>query len=71
MSNFIFKSQWTFKKINNKLEIIQAELRHARADHVAMLALIHRLVTDKELQTTVDNYFDKDETSPQTDSEEQ
>ncbi len=82
MTNFIFKSQGTFKKISNKLEMIQSELRHQRADNVHIIFLLNKLLTDKNLQKQVDDYFEKDpfgsafkesldETSPQTDLEEQ
>ena len=82
MTNFIFKSQGTYKKLVLKLEIIQSELRHARVDHTQMLLLLNKLMHDRNLQTQVDEYFDKDpfgsafkesldETPPQTDSDEQ
>ncbi len=60
MTNFIFKSQGTYKKLVNKLEIIQNELRHARVDHVKMLLILEKLQTDKNLQRQVDDYFEKD-----------
>ncbi len=67
MTNFIFKSQGTFKKISNKLDIIQSELRHQRQDNVQILYLLNKLLTDKNLQKQVDEYFEE-ETPPQTDS---
>ncbi len=70
MTNFIFKSQGTFKKISNKLEIIQSELRHQRSDNVQILFLLNKLLTDKNLQKQVDQYFEDDQTSPQTDLED-
>ncbi len=70
MKNFIFKSEADFHKIVfKKLEIIQTELRHARTDNVAILALLHKLVTNENLQKQVDEYFE--ETPPQTESDEQ
>ncbi len=70
MKNFIFKSPKDFHKIVfNQLVIIQSELRHQRADNVAILSMLHKLVTDKHLQAQVDEYFE-DETSPQTELEE-
>ncbi len=69
MTNFIFKSQGTFKKISNKLEIIQNELKHQRMDNQQILFLLNKLLVAKALQKQVDEYFD--ETSHQTDSEEQ
>ncbi len=71
MSNFIFKSQWTFKKISNQLEIILSELRHQRQDNVTILYKLDRLLVDKRLQKQVDQYFEDDQTSPQTDPDEQ
>ncbi len=70
MTNFIFKSQGTFKTICNKLEIIQSELRHQRSDNVQILHMLNKLVTDQNLQKQVDEYFE-DETPPQTESDEQ
>ncbi len=60
MTNFIFKSQWTYKKLANKLEIVQSELRHQRQDNREILFLLNKLVTDKNLQKQVDDYFEKD-----------
>ncbi len=70
MTNFIFKSQWTFKKISNQLDMIQNELRSQRQDNVQILYLLNKLLVNKNLQKQVDDYFE-DETSPQTDSNEQ
>ncbi len=58
MTNFIFKSQGTYKKLVLKLEIIQSELRHNRVDMAHMLMLINKLVVDRQLQTQVDAYYD-------------
>ncbi len=71
MTNFIFKSQGTFKKISNILEMILAEQRHQRQDNIQILFLLNKVLTDKNLQKQVDQYFDQDETSPQTDRPEQ
>ncbi len=68
MTNFIFKSQGTFKKISNLLEIILAEQRHQRADNIQILFLLNKLLTAKALQKQVDDFYD--ETSPQTDNED-
>ncbi len=70
MTNFIFKSQGTFKTICNRLDIIQSELRHQRSDNVQILFMLNKLVTDQNLQKQVDEYFDEDETSHQTDLED-
>ncbi len=71
MTNFIFKSQGTYKKLCQQLEMIQSELRHNRSDMVNILYKLDKLSHDKKLQEQVDKYFEDDETSPQTDTEEQ
>ncbi len=60
MTNFIFKSQGLIKNVYNKLEMIQAELRHQRADNVKILYLLDKIVVDKHLQQQVDKYFEDD-----------
>ncbi len=63
MTNFIFKSQWTYKKLANTLEIIQSELRHQRSDHDLMrfqLKTILKIVNNLGLQKQVDEYFEDD-----------
>ncbi len=57
MTNFIFKSQATFKKISNQLEMILAEQRKQRADLQYVLVLLKFLKNDKNLQSTVDDYY--------------
>ncbi len=62
-----------------KLESIQKELRHQRQDHRDMSYKLDRMLVDKHLQMQVDTYYDefpdkstgRDETSPQTESDEQ
>ncbi len=76
MTNFIFKSQGTYKKLCLQLDIIQSELRHQRQDMVQVLFLINKLITNSKLQKQVDEYFEDDydgpekETPLQTDSED-
>ncbi len=71
MTNFIFKSQGTYKKLANNIEVILNEQRHQRSD---LSSIIRRLVKiDSALvtmmnQKQVDDFY---ETSPQTDSDEQ
>jgi len=77
MTNFIFKSANRLIKnspltegyLLTKLEAIQSELRHQRNDHKDMSLKLEKLLIDKHLQMQVDTYFDGDETSPQTDTE--
>ncbi len=60
MTNFIFKSQGTYKKLVQQLEIIQSELRHQRIDMVQLLFLVKKWSVDKNLQKQVDEYFEED-----------
>ncbi len=58
MTNFIFKSQGTYKKLCQQLVIIQNELRAQRQDNIQILFLLNKLLVNKNLQTQVDSYFD-------------
>ncbi len=58
MTNFIFKSQGTYKKLCQQLVIIQNELRAQRQDNIQILFLLNKLLVNKNLQTQVDNYFE-------------
>ncbi len=72
MKNFIFKSQQDFHKIVfNQLDMLLTEQRNQRNDLRQLQSTLNRLITDKALQKQVDTYFEDDETSPQTDSDEQ
>ncbi len=74
MKNFIFKSEADFHKIVfNKLDMLLAEQRKQRMDLTTIIRLVTSIRIDKNLQTTVDKYFDEDieEMSPQTDPGEQ
>ncbi len=79
MKNFIFKSSKGLIKndsihtgiLSNQLNLILMEQRHARTDLKDIQRMLNKLLVDKHLQFQVDNYFEKDETSPQTDSDEQ
>ncbi len=64
MTNFIFKSQGTYKKLCQQLEIIQSELRHQRVDNAYIIRQLNLLVTDKNLQTQVSEYFEDKEDIP-------
>ncbi len=73
MTNFIFKSQGTFKKISNQLDLILSELRHQRSEHSVILRQLNLILNQKELDDQVSTYYKKygeDETSPQTESDE-
>ncbi len=72
MKNFIFKSPQDFHKIVfNKLDMLLAEQRHQRSDLAILLRKQQHIYNALALQKQVDEYFEDDETSPQTDSEEQ
>ncbi len=61
MTNFIFKSQGTYKKLCQQLVIIQNELRAQRQDNIQIMYLLNKLLTAKALQKQVDDFFQKDE----------
>ncbi len=62
MKNFIFKSEADFHKIVfNKLDMLLTEQRHQRRDLSVLLSLTKTLSIDKDLQKTVDSYFEDDE----------
>ncbi len=62
MTNFIFKSQGTYKKLCHQLLIIQNELRHQRSDNAMILSLLNKLLINHHLQTQVDDFYKQDET---------
>ncbi len=68
MTNFIFKSQGTYKKLCQQLVIIQNELRAQRQDNIQIMYLLNKLLVNKNLQTQVDEYFQEDE-NPNVDKE--
>ncbi len=57
MTNFIFKSSTTLKKLANTLQVILAEQRLQRADLQEIKFMLHKLQSDKNLQETVDKYY--------------
>ncbi len=57
MTNFIFKSSTTLKKLANTLEVILNEQRHQRQDLATVLYLLKQVMNDKNLQETVDKYY--------------
>ncbi len=59
MPNFIFKSQGTYKKLANTLEVLLSEQRHQRADLSEIKFMLHKLLTNKDLQETTDKFYDK------------
>ncbi len=72
MKNFIFKSQTpsTYKKLFQSLETIQKNVLYLTYQVDFIRKWINRQEVDKGLQKQVDEYFEDDETSPQTDNED-
>ncbi len=58
MTNFIFKSQWTLKKLANTLSVILSEQRLQRSDLQEIKYILHKMQTNKDLQTTVDKFYE-------------
>ncbi len=58
-------------KLQLDLEIINKNILYITHMQDKILKLVKELTHDKDLQSTVDKYFERDETSPQTDSDEQ
>ncbi len=67
MNNLFSKSPETYEKLIHFIEMILNEQRHQRGDMSTIKRQLHVLISDIALQKQVDSYFDKDETSPQTD----
>jgi len=58
------------KHIVNQLDLLLNEQRNQRLDLANINALVKSLTVNKDLQKQVDQYFDEDETSPQTDTDD-
>ncbi len=58
-----FNIQFQLKQINDNILYLTREVDQT-------VRLVKQLSVNKALQQQVDKYFDEDETSPQTDSEE-
>ncbi len=61
MTNFIFKSQGTYKKLANQIEVVLAEQRHQRADLSEIKFMLHKLLTNKDLKDTTDKFYESKE----------
>ncbi len=71
MKNFIFKStDADFKKMFSIIETIQKNVLYMTYHLDSMNKEIKKLTVDEGLQKQVDQYFEDDETSPQTDQSE-
>ncbi len=60
MTNFIFKSSTDLQKIRQQLLLMLAEQRKQRCDLQEIKFAIHKLQTNKDLQTTVDKFYEED-----------
>ncbi len=70
MKNFIFKStDADFKKMFSIIETIQKNVLYMTYHLDSMSKEIKKLTVNTGLQKQVDEYFEEDETSPQTDTE--
>ncbi len=58
-------------KLQLKLDILNKNILYLTHECDKIHKLVKSMSHDKDLQDTVDKYFEKDETSPQTDSDEQ
>ncbi len=58
-------------KIQLQLDILNKNVLYVTHECDKILKLLKSLSVDQHLQSTVDKYFERDETSPQTDSDEQ
>ncbi len=75
MTNFIFKSSRrliknspiTLETLDRKIYLILKEQIHNRSDNKDIKLMLQKILIDKHLQHQVDDYFERDETSPQTD----
>ncbi len=54
-----------------KLDILSKNVLYTTHQVDKILKILHSINTDKDLQDTVDKYFERDETSPQTELDEQ
>ncbi len=59
MTNFIFKSSNDLQKISQQIKVSLAEQRQQRSDLAEIKFMIHKLLTNKDLQTTVDKFYEE------------
>ncbi len=72
MKNFIFKSTAAdLQKMFQLIETIQKNVLYITYRVDMLIKRYDKLQIDTNLQTTVDKYFENEETSPQTDTDEQ
>ncbi len=63
MTNFIFSRlvETTTKKLANQLMVVLMEQRRQRADLQEIKFMLHKLQTNKDLQTTVDKFYSSED----------
>ncbi len=71
--NLKFKSSEPDLKFNiqSQFRVINGNILYLTREVDLIVRLVKQLTVNKDLQQQVDKYFDDDETSPQTDSDEQ
>ncbi len=71
--NLKFKSSEPDLKFNiqSQFRLINGNILYLTREVDLIVRLVKQLTVNEKLQTQVDKYFDNDETSPQTDSDEQ
>ncbi len=70
MNKFLFKSsEPDLQKINSKLDIINGNLLYLTREVDKLVRLAKVTEVNRNLQEQVDKYFEDDETSPQTESD--
>ncbi len=65
------KTDFSSKLQLNKLEILNKNILYVTHQTDKILKILNKMIIDDNLQNTVDKYFERDETSPQTDTREQ
>ncbi len=73
MTNFIFKSQSTYKKLANNIEVLLNEQRHQRMDLASLLrkmdTILKHLDLERKLSASLDEYYEtQDKNVPLEDS---
>ncbi len=60
MNKFIFKSaNRLVKNSSNTIETVLTEQRHQRSDLAEIKFMLHKLLNNKDLQDTVDKYYEE------------
>ncbi len=59
MTNFIFKSPSDLQKISQQIKVLLNEQVHQRSDLSEIKFMLHKLQNNKDLQETVDKYYEE------------